>query len=78
MIYAHVAGIPLEETLAMGGPALLTALGAAGTQHHARLGRRRSTRDAKNGPSARCAPTGARLRSRTHANPQSQEEPCSS
>jgi hypothetical protein len=28
MIVAHVGGIPLEETLAAGGPALLTALGA--------------------------------------------------
>jgi hypothetical protein len=25
---AHIAGIPLEETLAMGGPVLLTAIAA--------------------------------------------------
>ena len=29
MTLAHIAGIPLEETLAMGGPALLTAIAAA-------------------------------------------------
>ena len=29
MTLAHIAGLPLEETLAMGGPALLTALAAA-------------------------------------------------
>ena len=30
MTLAHVAGFPLEETLAMSGPALLTLLGAFG------------------------------------------------
>jgi hypothetical protein len=29
MTLAHIAGLPLEETLLMCGPALLTALGAA-------------------------------------------------
>jgi hypothetical protein len=37
MISAHIAGMPIEETLAMGGPAVLTALGALGAQLRARL-----------------------------------------
>jgi hypothetical protein len=41
MIVAHVGGIPIEETLAASGPALLTAVGAALSQLHARLRRRR-------------------------------------
>ena len=41
MIVAHVGGVPIEETLAAGGPALLTAVGAAVAQLHARLRRRR-------------------------------------
>ena len=45
MIVAHVAGIPLEETLAAGGPALLAALGAAVAQLRGRLRRRRRGRD---------------------------------
>jgi hypothetical protein len=82
MIVAHVGGLPLEETLAAGGPALLTALGATVAQLHARLRRKRSTaglgtREAKNGSFARCAPVGRRLRSGS-ANSQSQEESCSS
>jgi hypothetical protein len=43
MISAHIAGIPIEETLAMGGPALLTALGALGAQVRARRIDRRSS-----------------------------------
>jgi hypothetical protein len=83
MIVAHVGGLPLEETLAAGGPALLTALGAAVAQLRARLRRKRSTaglgtREAKNGSFARCAPMGRRLRSETANNSRSQEEPCSS
>jgi hypothetical protein len=43
MIVAHIGGVPLEETLAMGGPALLTAVGAAMAQIRARrFGRRRA------------------------------------
>jgi hypothetical protein len=41
MIIAHIGGVPIEETLAAGGPALLTAVGAAVSQLHARLRRRR-------------------------------------
>lgn len=29
MTLAHIAGLPIEETIAMGGPALLTAIAAA-------------------------------------------------
>jgi hypothetical protein len=42
MIVAHVGGVPIEETLAAGGPALLAAVGAAMSQVHARLRRRRA------------------------------------
>jgi hypothetical protein len=78
MIFAHVAGLPLEETLAASGPALLTALGAAVAQLHARLRRKRfGTRGAKDGSFARCAPLRRRVRSGT-ANSQPQEESCSS
>jgi hypothetical protein len=42
MTLAHVGGLPLEETLATGGPALLTALGALAAQLRARGIRRRS------------------------------------
>ena len=38
---AHVAGIPVEETAAMYGPALLLAAGAASTMVRARLRRLR-------------------------------------
>jgi hypothetical protein len=41
MTFAHVGGLPLEETLATGGPALLTALGALVAQLRARRTRRR-------------------------------------
>ena len=41
MTFAHVGGLPLEETLATGGPALLTALGALVAQLRARRIRRR-------------------------------------
>ena len=43
MIFAHVAGLPIEETLATGGPALLTALtfAAAGLRARLRRGERR-------------------------------------
>jgi hypothetical protein len=64
MITAHIAGIPIEETLAMGGPALLTALGALGAQLRARRISRRSPargrgRREPDGtvPSRRCANT---------------------
>jgi hypothetical protein len=36
MTSAHVGGLPLEETLAAGGPALLTALGVTLAQLRAR------------------------------------------
>lgn len=36
---AHVAGLPIEETLGSFGPALLVALGAASTRLRARLRR---------------------------------------
>jgi hypothetical protein len=42
MTLAHVGGLPLEETLATGGPALLTAMGALAAQLRARGIRRRS------------------------------------
>jgi hypothetical protein len=41
MTFAHVGGLPVEETLAMGGPALFTALGALAAQLRARRTRRR-------------------------------------
>ena len=41
MTFAHIGGLPLEETLATGGPALLTALGALGARLRARRSRRR-------------------------------------
>jgi hypothetical protein len=40
MTLAHVAGLPVEETLATGGPALLAALTAFVAALRARLGRR--------------------------------------
>jgi hypothetical protein len=43
MTLAHVGGLPLEETLATGGPALLTALGALAAQLRARRIRGRSS-----------------------------------
>jgi hypothetical protein len=39
VIVAHVAGLPLEETLATGGPALLTVLTFAAAGLRARLRR---------------------------------------
>ena len=42
MTIAHIAGMPLEETLAAAGPALLTALAAAVAQLRVRLRRDRS------------------------------------
>jgi hypothetical protein len=82
MTFAHVGGLPVEETLAAGGPALLTALGAAVAQLRRRLGRKRSTaavgtRQAKDGSFSPCAPVGRRLPSGT-ANSRPQEESCSS
>jgi hypothetical protein len=35
--FAHVGGVPVEETLASSGPALLVALGVARAQLRARL-----------------------------------------
>jgi hypothetical protein len=40
--FAHVGGIPIEETLASFGPALLVGLGVAWAQLRARLRRVRS------------------------------------
>jgi hypothetical protein len=45
MTYAHVGGIPLEETLGLYGPALVLVAGAASASLGARLrriGRRRN------------------------------------
>ena len=42
MTVAHVGGLPLEETIAAGGPALLAALGALGAQLRVRRNPRRS------------------------------------
>jgi hypothetical protein len=39
--FAHVAGLPVEETLGMYGPALLLVLGAASARVGARLRRLR-------------------------------------
>jgi hypothetical protein len=41
--FAHIGGVPVEETLTAAGPALLTALGAFGARIHALRTRRRST-----------------------------------
>jgi predicted alpha/beta-hydrolase family hydrolase len=41
--FAHIAGLPIEETVLAGGPALLAAVGAVVTQLRARYLRRRST-----------------------------------
>ena len=81
MTVAHIAGVPLEETLAMGGPALLAALGVAVSRLRALRPRRRpelGIAKRKTGSFARCAPAGARLRSETYANSRSQEESCRS
>ena len=48
---AHVGGIPIEETLASFGPALLVAFGVASAQLRARLRRMRSRANA-HAPSA--------------------------
>ena len=45
MTFGHVAGLPLEETLATGGPALLAALAAVGARLRASLRRVRRTGD---------------------------------
>jgi len=55
---AHVGGIPIEETLASLGPALLVSFGVAWAKLHARLRRVRSratepTGRAKRGPAVR-------------------------
>jgi hypothetical protein len=39
---AHIGGMPIEETIGMGAPALLTAVGAAASKLHARLRTRRA------------------------------------
>ena len=41
---AHIAGIPIEETLASLGPAVLVGFGVASAQVRARLRRLRSRR----------------------------------
>lgn len=48
MIFAHVAGLPIEETLATGGPALLTVLTFAAAGLRARLRRGGRTSDSGN------------------------------
>ena len=40
--FAHVAGLPIEETLGAFGPALLVGLGMASAKLRARLSRSRS------------------------------------
>jgi hypothetical protein len=45
MTLAHVAGLPIEESLATGGPALLAALVACGARLRAFRTRRRRVRD---------------------------------
>jgi hypothetical protein len=42
--FAHVGGVPLEETLGMYGPALVVVLGAASARVGARLRRLRGGR----------------------------------
>jgi hypothetical protein len=42
--FAHVGGVPLEETLGMYGPALVLALGVASARVGARLRRLRGRR----------------------------------
>jgi uncharacterized membrane protein len=54
---AHVGGLPLEETLASFGPALLVGIGVAWAQLRARLRRVRSRARAHAFPSRK---TGAR------------------
>jgi hypothetical protein len=49
-VIAHVGGFPVEETLAMYGPALLLALGAASASLRARLRGPRSGRDSHRAP----------------------------
>jgi len=44
MTFAHIGGLPIEETLATGGPALLTVLAAVSSMVRVRL-RRRSGQD---------------------------------
>jgi hypothetical protein len=39
-MYAHIGGLPLEETLAMGGPTVLMVLGILAAQFRARIGGR--------------------------------------
>jgi hypothetical protein len=63
MMFAHVGGLPLEETLATGGPALLTALGALTAQLRARRIRSRSRSRARR-PDRGGADRGAADRSR--------------
>ena len=74
MTTAHIAGLPIEETLAMSVPALLTALGAAVAQLRARRRPEIGIARRKMGPSARCSPAGARVRSLQNPNSRSQEE----
>jgi hypothetical protein len=55
VIFAHVAGFPLEETLATGGPALLTVLTFAAAGLRARLRRGQRTRGSGNDVDRRSA-----------------------
>ena len=58
---AHVAGIPIEETLGSLGPALLVAVGAAWTNLRARLRRVRLT-PTRTRPPIRQDPRGVMMR----------------
>jgi hypothetical protein len=49
VIVAHVAGFPIEETLATSGPALLTVLTFAAAGLRARLRRRERISGSSNG-----------------------------
>ena len=46
MTFAHVGSLPIEETLATGGPALLTVLTAVAARLRTRLRRGQRTGDA--------------------------------
>jgi hypothetical protein len=69
MTFAHVGGLPLEETLAASGPALLTALAAAAAQLRRKLGI--ATR--KGGGFAPCA--GRRARVPSQPEPRMTDRP---
>jgi hypothetical protein len=43
LLFAHIGGLPIEETLASSGPALLVALGAVAAKLRARYHRSKET-----------------------------------